>query len=624
MSAGRVGALVRPYLRPHLALAAILLLALGLRLWGVFHDLPFSYFGDELHFMKRSAALGTGDLNPHWFHKPAFLMYVLAFADGLYYLFGRLTGELESTGELASRLLVAPGPFLLIGRLVVMASGVATVLVVYLLARRVFASVAAAVAAGLIAAVLAPMVASSVVIKSDMTCGLLIALSVLAYVRGRQDERLRPLVVASLLAGAAMGTHYYGSVLVPTYVLLELWRAVERRRDGSAALGRWRRALLRAALVPVLFTAGFFATSPYNFLDPTWGRATADLVRETIRPHPEKVHFEPDTKTQYRPGREAAGSAAISFLEMLTSRKSLGLALTLMAGLGLVEVLRRRETRWYGLLVLVPCLVFFAAAITTHAFHAQPRHLNAVYALLATLVWPGALLLARAVPAARRRPGTAARLALLLTAAACVPTVLEVARTLRSINRLDSRLVAYRWIVANVPRDARILMDDYGPPVPPNAAALARQEAVLETLEPGPFTHHQHTRLDLLRRHPPRDGRDVDELGHQWWLPAEKSDEELRSNAIDLDMGNPIVSRRPATLAAYRSRGVRYVVTNSIAHDLYLHPKKGRATSFPSFARFYRELRATTPLRTFDPAAWRGKGPVVWVYDLAAVERPAG
>ena len=233
MSAGRVGAFLRPDLRPNLALAAILLLALGLRLWGVFHDLPFSYFGDELHFMKRSAALGTGDLNPHWFHKPAFLMYVLAFADGLYYLFGRLTGAFDSTGELASRLLVAPGPFLLIGRLVVMASGVATVAAVYLVARRVFASAAAALAGGLVAAVLAPMVASSVVIKSDMTCGLLIALSVLAYVRGWQDERLRHLVVASLLAGAAMGTHYYGAVLVPTYVLLELWRAVEGRPAGA-------------------------------------------------------------------------------------------------------------------------------------------------------------------------------------------------------------------------------------------------------------------------------------------------------------------------------------------------------------------------------------------------------
>src|SRR5262245_20678761 len=67
-----------------LALAAVLLLAAGLRLWGLTHDLPFSYFGDELHLLKMSAAMGTGDLNPHWFHKPAFLNYLMLLGFGLY------------------------------------------------------------------------------------------------------------------------------------------------------------------------------------------------------------------------------------------------------------------------------------------------------------------------------------------------------------------------------------------------------------------------------------------------------------------------------------------------------------------------------------------------------------
>ena len=42
------------------ALVAVLATAVLLRLWGLFHDLPFSYFGDELHFMKLSAAMGSG------------------------------------------------------------------------------------------------------------------------------------------------------------------------------------------------------------------------------------------------------------------------------------------------------------------------------------------------------------------------------------------------------------------------------------------------------------------------------------------------------------------------------------------------------------------------------------
>src|SRR5215207_7267092 len=108
-----------------LALILVLAAAAALRLWGLFHDLPFSYFGDELHFMKRSAALGTGDLNPHWFHKPAFLMYILAGVDGFYFVAGRLTGRFDSTAAFGAHFLTEPGPFLLLGRTVVFLCGLA-------------------------------------------------------------------------------------------------------------------------------------------------------------------------------------------------------------------------------------------------------------------------------------------------------------------------------------------------------------------------------------------------------------------------------------------------------------------------------------------------------------------
>lgn len=611
------------------ALATVLLIAALLRLWGLFHDLPFSYFGDELHFMKRSAALGTGDLNPHWFHKPALLMYTLAFVDGLYYLIGRLTGQFDSTAAFGAHFLTDPAPFLLLGRTVVFLTGLATVFVVWRIARRVFGTVAAAFSAGLVAAVLAPMIASSQVIKSDVPSGLLIALSVLVYLRTREDGRWRWLVLAGLLAGAAMGTHYYGIVLVPTYAFLELiaplarWTGGRTGEDGRSG-GGWGRAILRSAAVPLLFTLGFFLTSPYNFLDPTWPRQVADQLRHTFFPEPEKVLFEPDSKTEFKPGtREAWWGASASFLEVMTSSKSMSLALTLLAALGAVETLRRRETRWYGLLVLIPFAFFFIAAITVAAYHAQPRHLNAVYPLLATLVWPGALLLARLIPAARREPRRAAGIALVVVALACIPSFAEAAQTNREITRLDSRLVSYEWILANLPPDARILVDDYGPILQPNQTSLDRQRAVLMTLGKGPFTHHQGTRLTLLQRYPPPEGRNIDELGHQWWLPAEKTDAELRSNEVDLDMGNPIVSRQAKTLAEYRAEGIRYIVTNTDAHSLYFHPKRGRAATFPSFTRLYRELGALRPLHTFDPKDWGGKGPVIWVYDLGTINQAA-
>jgi hypothetical protein len=600
-----------PEALPRLALTGVLLLAAALRFWALRHDLPFSYYGDELHFMRRAMAVGTGDLDPHWFHKPAFLMYLLAFCYGLYYLLGRGVGWFHSTAEFGARFLFAPAPFLLIGRLLVAACGVATVWVVYRIGRKVFATPWAGIAGALVAAVMAPMIESSGAIKSDVPCGLWMALSVWAYLGTREAARPRPLVVASLLAGVAMGTHYYGVVLVPAYLGMEVLR-------GLSPGVSWRTVAGRCALVVVLFGAGFFVTSPYNFLDPTWGRETGETVARTLglakgRP---AARYDPDSGQEITPGAATSRGAAGAFLELAASPEALGAVLLLLTALGLAATLVRRETRWYGLLVLIPCLFFFAAAVTVAAYHAQPRHLNALYPLLATLAWPGALAVARPL----RLPEPRARAAaLLLVAAAAVPTLTTTLQRNRRKNLLDSRLVAYRWLRKGLPRDARLLLDDYGPPLNGDPHSADRMAAILRGLPPGPFTQNQGLRLDLLRRYPPPDGFNLDELGHPWWLPREKSDAELRSDPTDLDMGSPLVSRQPVPLAEYRREGIRYVVTNSLARNQYFTSTR-RGARFPSFVRFYHELDRTERVRTFDPASWGGKGPAIWVYDLT---RPA-
>ncbi len=147
---------------------AAVLPALALRLVGLFHDLPYSYYGDELHLMKRAMALGAGDLDPRWYNKPAGLMYLLLLAYGLFYGAARLLGLVDSAEAFGAWFLADWGPFLLIGRILVLAFGVALVAGTVRLARAFGLGPLGVWLAGLAAALLPPLVQWSQVIKEDV------------------------------------------------------------------------------------------------------------------------------------------------------------------------------------------------------------------------------------------------------------------------------------------------------------------------------------------------------------------------------------------------------------------------------------------------------------------------
>jgi hypothetical protein len=303
----------------------------------------------------------------------------------------------------------------------------------------------------------------------------------------------------------------------------------------------------------------------------------------------------------------------VHFFRQLISREALTLPLLVLAALGIARLARDPARRRDMIVLAAPSVVFWIAAVTVAPYHLQPRQLNAVLPLLCALTGPGAEWLARML---RLRGRAAAAGAVVLVVAACLPTFSATLADLRATTREDSRNVARAWILENVPGDEKLLLDDYGPILSPNAASIARSEALLATLPPGEaFTAAQAKRLDLLRRHPPRKTFDLVELGHEWWLPREVPDAELRGDWKSRDMGNPLVDRVPKDLAAYRAEGVIWVVTNSEAQDPYFATPEA-AEAFPSFHRLYTELRRLRPARTVDPAEFGGKGPVVWIYDL--------
>jgi len=590
-------------------LVLVFAVATGIRVIGISHDLPFSFYGDELHFIKRSMALGSGDLNPHWFHKPAFLMYILFICYGMFFAVGWLFGQFSSTYEFGAYFLQDHGMFLLIGRSVVAAFGVGTVYVVYKISMRCFNHYPIAVASAFLAAVLSPLTLGSYVVKADVPAGFFIAVSLYFFLATEETQRLRPLVLASLMAGFATGTKYYGIILIPVFISTQLIHHYKFQVT-------WKDVFLRSTLIFVVFIAGFFLVSPYNFLDPTWGMSIVETLIKALGIGGGTVVYDPDSKVAFKTGLGSIPGATEYLLSRFIKPNFFGVPLTVLVIFGLAWIIQIK--RYSCLFILgVPILCYGVLAVVAAPYHVSPRHLIAVFPILCTLVGPGAFFIVNKLQLTSK---WSVPVFIAIVVGSVFQTVILTVQRTEKMLQLDSRVQSHNWIIKNIPKDSVVLLDDYGPSLHLNKAAASRLLRDLKQFSGDEaFTAHQKMRLKLFLQFPPKHSFDLYELGHPWWLPAEISDEELRKSAEHRDMGNPLVSRKPKSLAEYRLEGIRYIVTNSKAQSAY-KLQGGETSNFPSFVRFYRSLEQIKPIKTFNPSVVGGKGPDITVYDILKQE----
>ena len=133
-----------------LPIAAILAVALALRLWGVPYGLPNLYNWDEPTVVNRAVRFGGGDLNPHFFYYPTLWMYLLAIVFGGYFAVGRLSGHFHSASDFVVEYLAHPTSTYLIARVATALAGVATVWLVYRIGMRLMGREVGILAAALL------------------------------------------------------------------------------------------------------------------------------------------------------------------------------------------------------------------------------------------------------------------------------------------------------------------------------------------------------------------------------------------------------------------------------------------------------------------------------------------
>ena len=434
----------------YLARALILSVGFALRLWGISFGLPNLHCRpDESTLVNKALAMGTGDLNPHFFNYPSFHFYVLACIYGFFFICGWASGAFSGIADFQRLFFTDPSAFYLIGRIFSALLGSVSIGVTYLIGRRLENE-----RTGLLAAFFLSLaflhVRDSHFLTVDIPATFYMLLGCLFALRHLTKSDSLDWLWSAVCCGLAASTKYNLGLFgfVP---LVSVWIS-SRSQEGKP----WAKLLGVAGAMLLVFVAA----SPFVLLDSSsfW----RDLSYE-------RMHF-----SAGHGGIELPAGRGWLYHLRFTLRHALGWPLLLASLLGVGRMLWRRRPE--GLVLLSGMLVYYAVAGSGRTVFM--RYMLPMVPLLC--VAAGAVCQATV----RRRD-----LAFLLVAALIAPSAHAVWQHDRLLTRPDTRLLAARWIEAEIPDGTSIAMhgSDFGfPRVRRNRVWLREQlEAAREAGQAG-------------------------------------------------------------------------------------------------------------------------------------------
>lgn len=245
-------------------LGAILLGALGLRLWGIKQGLPYVYNIDEAgHFVPKAVAMSSHGLNPEYFVNPPALTYVLHLVFVLW--FG---GGHSLTHEYASH----PDEVFLVARVTVAVLGTGAVWLLYLLGARLFDRRVGLLAAALEAVAFLPVYYGHLALNDAATL-LPLTLSLFGSAGVLRHGRVRDYAIAGVGLGFACASKYTAGIVVVPLVAA----AAAHYLEGSAGSGR--RVLVGLGTAGLCALGAFLIANPYALLD--FQRFHSELVHQS-------------------------------------------------------------------------------------------------------------------------------------------------------------------------------------------------------------------------------------------------------------------------------------------------------------------------------------------------------
>jgi hypothetical protein len=554
-----------------LALVGIVVAAMGLRLWGVKHGLPYVYNVDEdSNFVRSAIFFFSGDYNPHYFVNPPAFSYLLHGVLAVWFGGGWPFGAGDSVSEAYA---INPTEVFVVARVTCAVLGAAIIVLVYATGARLYDRRVGLVAAALMAVAFLPVFYSHLALN-DVPALFALMLSVYGSAGVLMRGRLRDYLVAGAGLGLAIATKYTaGIVFLPlmTAAIVDLIRSrgVQRRAFGY---------LVAAGVVAV---GTFVVANPHALL--SFHEFWADVKKqENAAGDLGKLGLTYSSGVEY-------------YLWVLTWGVGWVPALASVLGAGLAT---RHDFRRALFLVPWPVLFLLYMGLQDRYFGRWLLPALPAIVLLAAFAAVHVADLARVSPRVRTALITCA--AVLLVGQGLVYSV----HLDRVLSRDDTRNLTRAWMVRNVPAGSKIVVE----PVVPNAwtSDVGRPPPNYEQL--GLTPSGARWRKFLVTR------TTVDEQGRK-----------RRGNVgRTISIEDYERTTRPALIGSYARGGYCWVVIGSTQY--------GRAFrepgQVPKAIRYYRALPRHGDLVYRSSPYKAGKGPVAFNFDWSfdsypmAYERP--
>jgi hypothetical protein len=394
------------------AVAALVLVAVGLRLWGIDHGLPYVFNADEnAHFVPRAIGMFGHSLNPDYFINPPAYTYLLHVA------FWARWGTRAAVGDAFA---ADPGSAFTIARVLAAVLGAAAVGLLALAGRRLFDLRVGLVAGALLAVAFLPVHYSHLAVN-DVPAMAALCLSLVGIAGVYRRGGLWDYALAGAALGLACATKYTAGIVV----LCLIAAARERRLAGLS-------------LAAALAVAAFVVANPYSVLDWETFRAGLEQQSEASSDGGGKLGLVGDSGLLYYLGTLTWG---------------LGWLPALAAAAGAVW-LAVRDRRLALVLVPAPAAFLLFMGLQDRFF---ARWLLPIYPLLCLLAAWAAVEAAARVRRGRVWPVVAAGALL------CVQGLVFSVHNDVVLARDDTRALAREWMVENIPEGGRVVIEPIAP-----------------------------------------------------------------------------------------------------------------------------------------------------------------